>query len=83
MTVYNANKAKVLLQIEVQSSPMREAVFKAIYGAANLLRLFRNSSTNCKEFIVFAIPKYQEKKCAVKIRVVWKDFLFSCTLEIL
>ena len=83
VTVYNANKAKVLLQIEVQSSPMREAVFKAIYGAANLLRLFRNSSTNCKEFIVFAIPKYQEKKCAVKIRVVWKDFHFSCTLEIL
>ena len=57
VTVYNANKAKVLLQIEVQSSPMREAVFKAIYGAANLLRLFRNSSTNCKEFIVFTIPR--------------------------
>lgn len=41
VTVYDVNKTQVLLQVEVQSSPMRECVMKSIYGAADILRLLQ------------------------------------------
>ena len=84
VTVYDGkNKAQVLLQVEVQSSSMRETVIKSIHGAADILRLLRNNDVNFKEFMVFAFPKCGEKKCAVKITVIWKNLHFTYDLQVL
>ena len=84
VTVYDGkNKTQVLLQVEVQSSSMRETVIKSIHGAADILRLLRNNDVNFKEFIVFAFPKCGEKKCAVKITVIWKNLHFTYDLQVL
>ena len=76
-------KTQVLLLVEVQSSPMRETVIKSIHGAADILRLVRNNDVNFKEFIVFAFPKWGEKKCAVKITVIWENLHFTYHLQVL
>ena len=47
----------MLLQVEVQSSSMRETVIRSVHGAADILRLLRNNDVNFKEFIVFEFPK--------------------------
>ena len=83
VTVYDVSRTQVLLQVEVQSSPMRETVIKSIHGAADILRFLRNSDVNFKEFIVFAFPKWGEKKCAVKITVIWKNLHFTYHLQVL
>ena len=83
VTVYDASKTQVLLLVEVQSSPMREAVIKSIHGAADILRLVRKNDVNFKEFIVFAFPKWGEKKCAVKITVIWENLHFTYHLQVL
>ena len=82
-TVYDVNRTQVLLQVEVQSSSMRETVIRSIHGAADILRLVRNNDVNFKEFIVFAFPKWGEKKCAVKITVIWKNLHFTYQLQVL
>ena len=64
-TVYDGiSKTQVLLQIEVQSSPMRETVIKSIHGAADMLRLLRNNDVNFNKFYRFCISEvWWKKKC--------------------
>ena len=86
VTVYDREAKKVLLQVEVQSS-MRQAVNKAIYGAADMIRFLRYSIVDFKKFVVFALPKAKEegrdakKRSAVKITIEWKDLRFYYQLQ--
>ena len=48
MTVYDS--IQVLLQVEVQSSPMQETVIKSIHDAADMLRLLRKSDVSLSFF---------------------------------
>ena len=83
VTVYDSSCQKVVLLVEVQSSPMREVVNKSIQGAADLLRLLCCKDVDFDQFSVFALPKCGVRRCAVKITVTWKDRHFNYELKLL
>ena len=64
VNVYDKNRTKLVLQIEVHSSPIRDTVCKAIYGAADLLRLLRYTDENIESITV---PKMEDCACVGKI----------------
>ena len=80
--IYSKDRLQLLLQVEVQSSPMEQAVSKAIRGAADILCLERCRKLDFKKFIVFALPKCTEKS-AVKITVEWDKLHFFYELNVI
>ena len=82
VNVYSSSaKTKLLLQVEVQSSPLRQAVTKAIHGAADMVRLLRHSDTYIASFTVFAFPKIGCAGCVAKITVTWLSLHFTYRIE--
>jgi hypothetical protein len=68
------SKKKVLLTLEIRSSPMLWAERKATLGAANLLRLLRCSTEDTipiQKMTTFALPTMDLKQCIVEIQVTW------------
>ena len=59
VNVYDSNRTKLVLQIEVHSSPMRDTVCKAIYGAVDTLHLLRYTDENFKSVTVLVFPKWR------------------------
>ena len=72
---------KLALQIEVHSSPMRGTVCKAIYGAADLLRLLRYTDENCKSVTVLVFPKKDELTCVGMITVIYASLQFTYKIK--
>ena len=60
--VYNKEDTKVVLLVEVNSSPMLYTERKAVLGAADMLRLLRHTDKNFSVFTSFVFPK---KECTV------------------
>ena len=56
--VYNEDSSKLLLLIEVNSSPMIFTERKAVLGAADMIRFLRNSDKRFSEFTSFVFPKH-------------------------
>ena len=83
VTVFTNDEKKVLLQVEVQSSSMKQAVTKAIYCAADMIRFLRYSNKEFKNLIVFVLPKMSEKLSAMKITVLWENLHFNCFLKVI
>jgi len=54
----DGSKWNVLLTVEVRSSPMLWTERKAILGAANMVRLLRNTSDSVQKFTSFAFAFY-------------------------
>ena len=78
--IYNKNEEeKIALTCEVQSSPMFWTEQKAILGATNLLRNFRENSTDITSVTVFAIPNTYSQNCIIEIVVEWSNLLFKVT----
>ena len=75
VNVYTGDRAKLLLQVEVHSSPIRETVCKAIYGAADLLRLLRYTNESFQRVTVLVFPKMCEETCVGKITLGFEDSL--------
>ena len=72
---WNEISHKIGLIYEVQSSPMAHTVKKAIFGAANVIRLLRNEKVEFSEITVFALPSITEMSCIVEIMVKWGPWL--------
>ena len=81
VNVYDSNRTKLVLQIEVHSSPMRDTVCKAIYGAVDILRLLRYTDENFKSVTVLAFPKMEEPACVGKITVDYESLHFTYKLK--
>ena len=81
MIVYDEQHKKLLLLIEVQSSPMVYSERKAVIGAANALRFLRNSDSSFEEFNSFVFPKKGEKQSVMKVTVTWMNFHFQYNLK--
>ncbi len=83
MVVYaDETKRKVILTVEVGSSPMLWTERKAIYGAADLLRFMRFSQSSINEVTTFCFPNNTNgPSCIIEIRVEWKDFKFEVYLK--
>lgn len=83
VTVLSKDKTKFLSMFEVHSSPTYQTLDKAIFGAANILRLLRNthSLANLHRVTVFCLPKRDVKWCITEIGVTWKDFRFHVQME--
>ena len=79
--VYDERHKKLLLVIEVQSSPMVFSERKAVVGAANALRFLRNSDNTFDEFNAFVFPKKGERQSVMKVTVTWKNFYFRYFLK--
>ena len=79
--VYDEQHKKLLLLIEVQSSPMVYSERKAVIGAANALRFLRNSDSSFEEFNSFVFPKKGEKQSVMKVTVTWMNFHFRYNLK--
>ena len=67
VNVYSSQK--LVLQIEVQSSTMRETVCRAVYGAADILRLLRFTDESFNNITVLVFPRKEESTCAGMITV--------------
>ena len=72
---------KLALQIEVHSSPIRNTVSKAIYGAADILRLLRYTDEAFNSVTVFVFPKKEEPTCVGKITVSYETLRFMYKIE--
>ena len=81
MIVYDEQRKKLLLLIEVQSSSMVYSERKAVIGAANVLRFLRNSDSSFEEFNSFVFPKKGEKQSVMKVTVTWMNFHFQYNLK--
>ena len=81
VNVYNSNRTKLVLQIEVHSSPMRDTVCKAIYGAADILRLLRYTDKSFKSVTVLVFPKMEEPGCVGKVTVDYESLHFTYKLK--
>lgn len=79
--VYNKDDTKVVLLIEVHSSPMLYTERKAVLGAADMLRFLRNSDKNFSEFTSFVFPKKECPQCVIKITVKWHKLRFVYSLQ--
>ena len=64
ITIYNKDRLQLLLQVEVQSSPMEQAVSKAIRGAADILRLGRCHKLDLRSLLCLPFQSAQKKKCS-------------------
>ena len=73
-------KSKLILSMEIQSSPMVRTLRKATYLAANLLRFERFADDNITEYSVFAIPSIDLYSCIVEVNVKWEQLQFHVTL---
>ena len=76
MNVYKQEQTKLLLQVEINSSPMRQTVNKAIRGAADLLRFLRNTAKAFNAMTVFVFPKTKHAVCVGKVTVKWEHLRF-------
>ena len=76
VNVYNQEQTKLLLQVEITSSPMRQTVNKAIRGAADLLRFLRNTAKDFNAMTVFVFPKTKHAVCVGKVTVKWEHLRF-------
>ena len=81
VNVYDINRTKLVLQIEVHSSPIRDTVCKAIYGAADLLRLLRYTDENIESITVLVFPKMEECACVGKITVHFDSLHFKFNVK--
>ena len=81
VNVYDINRTKLVLQIEVHSSPIRGTVCKAIYGAADLLRLIRYTDENIESITVLVFPKMEECACVGKISVHFDSLHFKFNVK--
>ena len=79
--VYNKDSNRILLLIEVHSSPIIYTERKAVLGAADMIRFLRNSDKSFSEFTSFVFPKIGEKQCIIKITVKWQEFKFMYSLQ--
>ena len=73
--VYNQDKTKLLLQVEIHSS--WQTVSKAIRRAADILWLLRNTDKGFDAITVFALPKLSHPVCVGKITVKWEHLCFQ------
>ena len=76
VNVYNQEQTKLLLQVEIHSSPMGQTMNKAIRGAADLLRFLRNTDKGFNAMTVFVFPKTKHAVCVGKITVRWEHLRF-------
>ena len=81
VVVYDEAMSKVILLIEVQSSPMLFSERKATLGAADMIRFLRNSDSTFTEFTSFVFPKIGVHQCIIQIRVKWETLKFSYSLK--
>ena len=79
--VYNEDSSKLLLLIEVNSSPMIFTERKAVLGAADMIRFLRNSDKKFSEFTSFVFPKVGHPQCIIKVTVKWRDLRFMYSLK--
>ena len=86
----NRHTRQVLLQVEVDSNPsnIQETIHRAIYGAADLLCLFRHAEAlQGKELlsskvVSFVFPRRDKPSCVTKVVVKWENVRFSYNLEL-
>ena len=83
----NRHTRQVLLQVEVDWNPsnIQETIHQAIYGAADLLRLFRHAEAlQGKELsskvVSFVFPRRDKPSCVTKVVVKWENARFSYNL---
>ena len=77
--VYNQDKTKLLLQVEIHSS--WQTVSKAIRGAADILRLLRNTDKGFDAITVFTFPTLSDPVCVGKITVKWDHLCFQYQIK--
>ena len=77
VVVYTPNMKKLVVVIEVQSSPMSETEAKTILGAIDALRMLRYSDPSQSEISVFCFPKLKVQQCIIKIQVKWNNYRFN------
>ena len=76
--ICNEDRTAIALTCEVQSSStMFGTEQKAILGATNLLRNFRETHIDITSVTVFAIPNTYSKNCVIEIVVKWKNLIFD------
>ncbi len=79
--VYNKEDTKVVLLVEVNSSPMLYTERKAVLGAADMLRLLRHTDKNFSVFTSFVFPKKECPQCVIKVTVKWQNLRFRYALQ--
>ena len=79
--VYNKEDTKVVLLVEVNSSPMLYTERKAVLGAADMLRLLRHTDKNFSVFTSFVFPKKECPQCVIKVTVKWQQLRFRYALQ--
>ncbi len=76
VALYTNGKKKVVVTIEVQSSPiMKETECKTVLGATDLLRMLRCSQPSLRELSSFCFPNAQSVQCIIEVRVVWQNLV--------
>ena len=79
--VYNKEDTKVVLLVEVNSSPMLYTERKAVLGAADMLRLLRHTDKNFSVFTSFVFPKKECPQSVIKVTVKWQNLRFRYALQ--
>ncbi len=77
VVVYTPQMKKLVVVIEVQSSPMSQTEVKTILGAIDALRMLRYNDPSQSEISVFCFPKLEVKQCIIKIQVKWNNYRFN------
>ncbi len=80
MSILTMDMKRIIMCIEVQSSPMLETERKATLLAKDLIRLLRCRDESFQGISVFCFPNSQSKRCIIGIKAVWRDFYIRTTL---